>query len=495
MGMKMKKILMRTVVCVLFLLLVVSVLYGINWLFKLKTTDGCYPMQMFYKQEDDSIDILCLGSSHTYTNINPAVLWEEYGMAAYDLAGSNQPLWNSYYYFKEALKYQSPELVVLDVYRAVESEDYIDGTRVAMNLFGMRYSEDWKECLKESVAYNDMYEDYLLRFPIYHARYQELKKRDFQFFNGDINGKNYKGFNLNCISTTVFEKYPDVTGVTEVGKMTPKNYNYLENIILLAKEKQIPLLFVVAPYMEITVDEKKIYNEVKVLADKYGIQFVDFNEFYEQIGLNPATDFAESSHLNYYGSEKYSAYLGAYISENYTISDRRNNEKYVSWQANSQFYRSHAANVDIKKTVELKELLEKIFENKDRYTICVTLDGVYEDECQNITSLLERYGMDTVQYGTWVFKEGELVYTLPKCITEDTFYYNDLGRQSLTIITQMRRNEAQQETYPFKNINLEGIGCNAVTDGVNILVYDDVLQETVVITGANALDEYHLVTY
>lgn len=491
----MKRIIKKTVASVLFVTFVFGILYGINWIFKLKTADGCYPMQMFYKQEKNTIDVLCLGSSHTYTNINPAILWDEYGMASYDLAGSNQPLWNSYFYFKEALKYQAPELVVLDVYRAVENEEYIDGTRVAMNLFGMKYSEDWKECLKESVAFEDMYQEYLLRYPIYHARYQELKKSDFQAYNGDFNGKNYKGFNLNCISTTVFDKCPDIAGVTEIGEMKKKNYDYLEKIILLAKKENIPLLLVVAPYMEITPDEKAIYNQVKLMASEKEIQFVDFNEYYDQIGLNPATDFAESSHLNYYGNEKYSRYLGEYISENYKVSDRRGDKNYASWQANSEFYRKHAINVDLNKTNDFKEFLQKMFENQDRYTICVTLDGVYEDENQYVTKLFKQYGINIEQYGTWVLRKGKLVYVLPKIITEDTFFYNDLGKESITIITEMRNNDESQISYPYKNINLEGIGCNAVTNGVNILVYDEELQEAVAITGADALNEYQLVTY
>ncbi|MDD6305400.1 MAG: hypothetical protein PUA75_00390, partial [Clostridiales bacterium] len=191
----MKKVFKRMIAVVLFLTLLAGTIGGVNWLFRLKATDGCYPMQMFYKQEKNTIDVLCLGSSHTYTNINPAVLWDEYGIASYDLAGSNQPFWNSYYYFKEALKYQTPELVVLDVYRAIETQDYQDDARTAMNTFGLRYSKDWLENLKVSLFPTETYVDYLLRYPIYHSRYQELKERDFKPYNGDANRENYKGFN------------------------------------------------------------------------------------------------------------------------------------------------------------------------------------------------------------------------------------------------------------------------------------------------------------
>lgn len=491
----MKNILKRITASVLFIALAVGVLYGTNWVFRLKSADGCYPMRMFYEQEEDSIDVLCLGSSHTYTNINPAVLWDEYGMASYDLAGSNQPLWNSYYYFKEALKYQTPELVVLDVYRALEENDYVDDTRTAMNLFGMRYSEDWIECLEISLEDEDSFMDYFLRYPIYHAKYQELKATDFQAYNSDANGANYKGFNLNCRSTTVFGELPDVSGVTEVGEMTNKAYTYLEKIILLAEEADVPLLLVNAPYMAVSAEDKAIFNQVALMAEEHGVQFVDFNDYFVEIGLEPATDFAESSHLNYSGNAKYSRYLADYIHENYDVSDRREDESYASWEANSDFYWKYVENAEIEKTDDMKFLFKKVFDAKDRYTICVTVDGDYESETFDVNAFLKKYGMDTDEAGTWVFKNGELVYTLAQKITGDTFYYEDLGESSLTILTEMRYSTMIEDYYPYKQICMEGVGCDAATNGVNILVYDNELQEVVVNQGMDATNDYLIVKY
>ena len=48
--------------------------------------------------------------------MNTQLLWDEYGMAAYLMTGAEQPLWNSYYNLKEALKTQKPKLVVLDMF-------------------------------------------------------------------------------------------------------------------------------------------------------------------------------------------------------------------------------------------------------------------------------------------------------------------------------------------------------------------------------------------
>ena len=86
---------------------------------KFKYEDGIYGMETMYRLEDNSIDVLALGSSHSFVDINPSVLYREYGIAGFDLGGSRQPFWNSYYYLKEALKTQKPEVIILEAYAAV----------------------------------------------------------------------------------------------------------------------------------------------------------------------------------------------------------------------------------------------------------------------------------------------------------------------------------------------------------------------------------------
>ena len=89
----MKKKLIGTVV---FLALAAGLLWKLNEVFSLKQEDGIVPMELFYEQEPGSIDVMFYGSSHTYSDINPAVLWDQEGISSYDLAGSLQPLWNTY---------------------------------------------------------------------------------------------------------------------------------------------------------------------------------------------------------------------------------------------------------------------------------------------------------------------------------------------------------------------------------------------------------------
>lgn len=303
---------------ILFLSLMGIVLFRVISILEGKWEDGSYVMRMFYEQPEDSVDVLILGSSHAGVDINPAVLWDEYGMASYVLWGSVQPFWNTYYYLLESLQYQEPELIVLEVYRAAETLEYMDPSRIAKNTFGMKASGNKVAAIQASTS-PEMYVDYLLQFPIWHTRYNEITQEDFTVYEDAAeNGCTYKGlYDKIGLKTTEFTSLPDVSGIDGVGAMTEKSYEYLMKIIEVAEEERIPLFFIVSPYVGITENDKKIYNQVEQIARQNDILFVDFNERMTEIGLEAKTDFAETSHLNQLGQEKYTAYLGKMIKAQY----------------------------------------------------------------------------------------------------------------------------------------------------------------------------------
>ena len=59
---------------------------------KFKYEDGIYGMETMYRLEDNSIDVLALGSSHSFVDINPSVLYREYGIAGFDSPGPVPPV-------------------------------------------------------------------------------------------------------------------------------------------------------------------------------------------------------------------------------------------------------------------------------------------------------------------------------------------------------------------------------------------------------------------
>lgn len=470
----MKKIQKRVIAGIVFLCLAVGMLYRVNEIFRLKGDSAGYPMEMFYEQEPGTVDVLNLGSSHMFANVNPAVLWDEYGIASYNLGAGLQPPWNTYYYLKEALEYQTPELIVMDVFGVVQYSDYIVGDRVAMNTVGLRWGQNYVNNIEISVADEAEYVDYFLQFPLYHTRYDSITVSDFLPYGGDVNGPNYKGYPLNCISTTPIGDFTDVEKVTEVKEMTAKCYEYLTKTIELAKESDIPILLVVNPYSGIMYEEKKVYNHVEQIAEEYGVDYIDFNEYCRNIGFDPQKDFAESHHLNYYGSEKFSSYYGNYIREHYGIADHRGEAGYESWEANSEFYRKQAANVDLAKTETEVEYIEKLFANQERYTICLSFQGdFYQEERGYIYGLADQ-GLDVWNDYLWIIRNGEVIYRAGRS-AEPPDYYMDLGACAAVV----------SEGDMF----LGEAAADVVGSGLNIVVYDNELGKMVDVCGIGAYDE------
>ena len=186
------KYIKRIISIFVFLTILASLLYYINGVLLIKRNDGLTPMQNFYVQEENTIDVLLLGSSHTGMNLDTEVLWNEYGISSYALWGSMQPFWNTYYFLMEALKTQTPKVIILDVYAATFDFEYSDEARQLTNVGGMNLSLNKWNAIKAS-APRERWFDLLTGFPLYHSRYNEITQDDFQHFPWSENLIDNKG--------------------------------------------------------------------------------------------------------------------------------------------------------------------------------------------------------------------------------------------------------------------------------------------------------------
>ena len=306
------------IVC--FIIIFAMLFLKFEKVFNFKYGDGIYSLKCFYEEPENSIDVLCFGSSHIFENVNTGVLWSEYGIADFNLCGSIQPVWNTYYYMKEALKTQRPKVMVVDVYGTIQTEDYIDHSRIIKNNYGLKFSKDKIESILVSSP-REHWIDYLMEHSNYHNRYSEISRSDFADHLGMTNYKNWKGFGLNT-DLKIFSE-PKGFYTEETADLTDKVMKYFMKIIELSKENNIPLLLIKTPYCGITLDNQKKYNKVAEIARENRIPFINFNQYYKEIGIDFETDFADANHMNHSGNVKFTRYLAGYLKENYEIPDRK----------------------------------------------------------------------------------------------------------------------------------------------------------------------------
>ena len=292
-----------------FLLIAAAIFAGLDNLLARKSLFGWWntttKIHGFFNSEPDKYDIIFFGSSHAYCCFNPLVINEETGLDSYVIATQKQPLWATYYYIDEAIKRQSPQLVVLECYTASKTEEYSDDATNYTFTDDFPFGINKLKMIMEA-APRDKRFDLLFKFTKYHSRWSELTADDFGYKPDRL----HDWLNGYCMLTGT---KPDAEKLSSAGyddiiPLTGKNDKWLKNIIRLCKENSAKLLIVKTPSNE-TATERGYYNAVAEIATENGVEFIDYNDLYGEIGLKMNEDFFDHAHLNHRGADKFSRYF------------------------------------------------------------------------------------------------------------------------------------------------------------------------------------------
>lgn len=464
-----------------FILILGVILGYVNKVFKVKYSDGIYSVTKFYELEDDTVDVLILGSSHAFENFNTGTLWDEYGMASYILAGSLQPMWNTYYYLMEALKTQTPELIVLEGYMTCWKYEYIDDSRIIKNTYGLKWSKDKADAIKIS-APEERWSEFFFEYQQYHTRYTELvsgdflKNQDYRLYD------DWKGFGCN-MDTTPLDSI-DVSGVTERTELYEKTEKYYRKIMELAKEKNIPIVVVISPYAGITEEEQKIFNAAGYIAAEYDVPFVNCNLMINEMGIDYSTDSGDDSHLNYKGNQKFSRYIGSYLKNNYDISDRRRDDVCMSWQRSADYTRQMIADQELIECKDIDVISEKI--HNKYYLLIISVDGNCNTSDKNVVEFLQGQGIyDEGSPGIWVIENDERIWSSGM---DDAEKYIRTSSHDFCL-----RRSLNASGQSCNEIIVDKIQYQKVENGVNVLIYDTMTEKIADVFGINMDDDYNVI--
>lgn len=132
----------------------------------------------FYHEKKNSLDLIFFGSSHSYATFIPSIIKEETNLNSYNFATQQQPLWISYHYMLETLKYQKPKYFVLEVLMTSVDDNYMDEGVNRDAIDKMRFSTNKINVINESVENKSDRLSYYLNIIKYHSRWNELGKVD-----------------------------------------------------------------------------------------------------------------------------------------------------------------------------------------------------------------------------------------------------------------------------------------------------------------------------
>ena len=388
----------------------VIIVIGASRILLLKSEDGINQFQAFYKQPENSIDVIFSGSSKVYCDISTGVLWDNYGIAAFDLGGAEAPSWVSYYQLKEALKTQKPKVICYEVSVAAMYSMLTQANNWASdNSYGMK----WNKNRIDLIRVNSEEKDFYLRlnpFNIMHGRYKDLDENDFTNVRNSVN---YKGFDPR--KAVIEMEIPDIDGITEETPCTEKEDRYIRKIIELARDENIPIMLFASPY-EVTEEEQRILNYISNIAEEEGVEYIDFNRKYDEIGLDFSSDIADGGHLNYSGNYKFTDYIGSILREKYDIPDHRGDGKYLSWDWDSAIQNYERNNLIIDKSNDAAQILNM---TQNGYIVF----GINGEKA---------YIIDNGE----IVSEGDTGFRLPYTKGEDAFLlteWNDKGNRLISL--------------------------------------------------------------
>jgi hypothetical protein len=283
----------------------------------------------FYGEEKKSLDMVYIGGSACFVYWAPLKAWEDKGIASYSFAADTIQAELYSYLVKETLKYQDPKVIVIDArafqYRDVDQpptevayRNILTGTPLSLNKL-LFVEGNVKKYLKEDPL--SYYFD-LIKYhgASGHNSISEALSMMTNNFHHEL-----KGF-FFIPSVVKMQKYNFETNVeTPVSTETTK---ILDDLLAYLKTTRHKILFIVSPYLE-TKEHKENFNFVERKVVAAGFDFLDANEYYNEMNLNFDTDFYNNSHVNIFGSEKYTAFLENYLIEKYKLPNRKSNIDYA----------------------------------------------------------------------------------------------------------------------------------------------------------------------
>lgn len=258
-----------------------------------KTSSKLADAYSFMNEPENSIDIVALGNSNLYSGFVPTTLWEKYGFTSSVSAAPHQTPLESKVILEQLLQSQKPQLVILETDMLYDGGAADEDSSVLS-----RFYDDFEYAVSSSAT---VYE--------FHNAWKSLKKSDKShkyshgyYFNNDVQPVEYSD-------------YMDYT--EEIQNPNVRAASQFEELVSFCKVNGLEVLLLEMPATN-TWNYSR-HNAVTLLAEKYGVEFIDANVLLEEIGIELESCFRDKGfHLNFDSASKLTEYVGSFIRDTYS---------------------------------------------------------------------------------------------------------------------------------------------------------------------------------
>lgn len=425
-------------------------LFGFSYVMgvcKLEYATGVLNLEYWRKAENQNTDVLLVGASSISGHIEAGELWKEKGIAAYSIGAANSGFYDSYYRLIEGDREQSCKLIVVEM-RGASTDGFAIKTMRPQNVSGVGMSFNKLRYINATIEPQErLY--YVLNFPLYHGRYKELKKWDFMHTSRF--GEEDKGNWMIKYGSTNALELKSTADVIEYRALNQKQEYYLRRIIEYCEANDRELLLLKTPDGNRSLDQP-FYNTVNLIAEEYGVPFLDMNQYDEEIGLTNADFSTDNWHLNVEGARKCTTFLGDYLMSHYMLLDHRGDANYASWDRGA----ANREDLYLREITDNQDYFDELL--RDKRKIIAISSGMSREKAEQY--LLVKKKLDACEYE--LYDAGDVLYGEEK---QNTW---TLGGNTVMV----------QKDYQARRICInEKINLSVESPGIILIVYDEVTDQ------------------
>lgn len=348
--MKNKKLIIKIASAVAAIALTVFALDFLTRLVTPKYMSGALDGAFIAEYYDETLphDVVFVGDCEVFSNISPVSLYNEYGITSFVRGSAQQLIWQSYYLLEETFKYEKPSAVVFNVLSLVYNEPQNEAYN-RITLDGMRLSASKLASVHVSMTEDESMIDYIFPLLRFHSRWSELTADDWKYlYHRDKvthNGYYMRVDAKPAVNLPTPRPLDDYTfGSTAMG--------YLDRMTELCRENGVDLILMKAPSL-VPHWYDEYDAQIVAYAEEHGLRYINVLAAADEIGIDYNADtFDAGMHLNVYGAEKVTSYIGKILRDEFSLPGHRGDPDYDTvWAEKTAFY-------DDMKESQLAELSE-----------------------------------------------------------------------------------------------------------------------------------------
>lgn len=295
----------------------------------------------FYMEEKDSLDVVILGASEVYTAFSSALAYDEFGFTSYPFATEANYVNLFESQIKEIMSRQKPKVLLIEMNGALYNKNMKDAdVKLRRYIDSVPLSQNKIDTINE---FGDKDEKLSYYFPwvMYHGDFSAVGK----FPDGiALNLRGYSLLKGNTVKTsaTLKGKAKNVQGDTTKKALPKETEENLRKFLQYCKDSGLEnIVFTKFPHRIATkkfYDRFKMGNTMAEIIKEYGFDYLNFENDYEDIGLDFNKDFYNDDHMNIYGQQKFTRYLSKVLMDKYGVEKSELSESNKArWDTSAEY--------------------------------------------------------------------------------------------------------------------------------------------------------------